>query len=439
MPGSASKMPNCQSPDAEDLQTITQLFLIAAERRARPDAFLSKLGGRYQGLSSEEALRRVAALAAAFDRLGIGRGDRVALLSENRVEWALTDYAVLGLGAVVVPIYPTLLEPDVEYILADSGAKGVVCSAAQLEKVLNVRSKLSELRLVVAMEPVSLSDGSVQSWDRLVAGELKRASDAVQRFRARALDVRPQEAASILYTSGTMGVAKGVVLTHSNIVSNVQACERLFPLGSRDVGMSFLPLSHIYERTLDYIYFRRGVSIAYAESPETLPQNLLEVRPTVLAIVPRVLEKIHERVLEAVRKAPLPKQKLFHWAVGVGREYVPYSLQRRLPPSSLRIKRAIADALVYSKVRARLGGRVGTIFSGSAPLSGELAEFFWAMGLPVYEGYGLTETSPIIAVNCPGHVKPGSVGRVIPGVEVKLGEELTDEEGRVGKEILVRG
>src|SRR5438094_3708715 len=186
-------------------ETINQLFLTAIDERPRPDAFLFKASGRYQGLSSAEALRRAAALAAAFDRLGIGRGDRVALLSENRVEWALTDYAVLGLGAVVVPIYPTLLEPDVEYILADSGAKGVVCSAAQLEKVLNVRSKLSELRLVVAMEPVSLSDGSVQSWDRLVAGELKRASDAVQRFRARALDVRPQEAASILYTSGTMG------------------------------------------------------------------------------------------------------------------------------------------------------------------------------------------------------------------------------------------
>ncbi len=421
-------------------QTINQLFLTAIDERPRPDAFLFRASGRYQGLSSEEALRKAAALAAAFDRLGIGRGDRVAILSENRVEWALTDYAVLGLGAALVPIYPTLFEPDIEYIVRDSGSKGIaVSTAAQLNKVLKVRSALPELRFVVVMDPVGMTDGTVQSWQRLASGEFEEGRDIVQSFRARALEVRPEDTASLLYTSGTTGVFKGVVLTHSNIASNVKACERLFPLGGRDVAISFLPLSHVYERMLDYTYFSLGVSIAYAESFDALPQNLLEVRPTVLAVVPRVLEKIHDKVMEAVRRAPTWRRKLFHWAVRVGREYFPYRLERAKPPLGRRIKLAIANMLVSSKVRARLGGRAATVFSGSAPLARELAEFFWAMGIPIYEGYGLTETSPTIAVNYPGCVKLGTVGRPVPGVEVKLAEESVDEEGRAGREILVRG
>jgi len=421
-------------------ETINQLFLTAIDERPRPDAFLFKASGRYQGLSSAEALRRAAALAAAFDRLGIRRGDRVAILSENRVEWALTDYAVLGMGAALVPIYPTLLEPDIEYIVRDSGSKAVVVStAAQLNKVLTIRSALPELRFVVVMDTVSATDGSAESWQRLASSELEGGQDTVRSLRVRALEVRPEDTASLLYTSGTTGAFKGVVLTHSNIASNVKACERLFPLGGHDVAISFLPLSHVYERMLDYTYFSLGVSIAYAESFDALPRNLLEVRPTVLAVAPRVLQKIHEKVTEAVRQAPPLRQKLFHWAVRVGGEYLPYRLERREPPLGLRIKHAIADSLVGSKVRARLGGRVATVFSGSAPLARELAEFFWAMGIPIYEGYGLTETSPTIAVNYPGCLKLGTVGRPVPGVEVKLGEESVDEEERAGREILVRG
>src|SRR5438094_495421 len=309
----------------------------AAEKYLK--AFLFKASGRYQGLSSAEALRRAAALAAAFDRLGIRRGDRVAILSENRVEWALTDYAVLGMGAALVPIYPTLLEPDIEYIVRDSGSKAIVVStAAQLNKVLNIRSALPELRFVVVMDTVSATDGSAESWQRLASSELERGQDTVRSLRVRALEVRPEDTASLLYTSGTTGAFKGVVLTHSNIASNVKACERLFPLGGHDVAISFLPLSHVYERMLDYTYFSLGVSIAYAESFDALPQNLLEVRPTVLAVVPRVLEKIHDKVMEAVRRAPAWRRKLFHWAVRVGREYFPYRLERAKPPLGRRIK-----------------------------------------------------------------------------------------------------
>jgi long-chain acyl-CoA synthetase len=435
-------MPTSEPAQPSQFETLTQLFLTAIDRHHKPDAFLVKSGGSYQGISSAEALTKAATLTWAFERFGVAPGDRVAILSENRLEWALTDYALLGLGAISVPIYPTLLEPEVDYILRDSAAKGIVVSTAdELRKILNIHSRLPDLRLIVVMDDVSSTDGSVQSWHRL-AGRSDgpgRAGDPVTAFRTRALAVRPEDTASILYTSGTTGALKGVVLTHANIASNVAACEQLFPLGRNDVAMSFLPLSHIFERTLDYAYFWRGVSIAYAESYDTLPQNLLEVRPTVMAVVPRILQKVNEKVTEVVRQSSSVKQHLFRWAIQAGRDGIPYSLQKRTPPLGRRAKLALADKLVYAKVRERLGGRIGTMISGAAPLSRELAEFFWAVGLPVYEGYGLTETSPVIAVNCPGAVKLGTVGRVISGVELKLGEEAVDEEGRAGREILVRG
>jgi long-chain acyl-CoA synthetase len=434
-------MPTSERAQPSQLRTLTQLFLNAIDRHQKPDAFLVKSGGSYRGVSSAEALTQAATLAASFERLGVARGDRVGILSENRLEWALTDYALLGLGAIPVPIYPTLLEPEVDYVLRDSSAKGIVVStAAELAKIVNICSGLPDLRLVVVMDTVSSTDDRVQSWQRLAGrGDSTSAGDPVAAFRTRALAVRPEDTASILYTSGTTGTLKGVVLTHSNIASNVAACEELFPLAKHDVAMSFLPLSHIFERMLDYTYFWRGVSIAYAESYEALPQNLLEVRPTVMAVVPRILQKVNEKVTEVVRQSSSARQNIFRWALEVGRDRVPYSLKKQAPPLGLRAKVALADKLVYAKVRERLGGRIGTMISGSAPLSRELAEFFWAVGLPVYEGYGLTETSPVIAANCPGAVKLGTVGRVISGVDVKLGEEIVDAEGRVGREILVRG
>ena len=421
-------------------KTLTELFLTAVERHAKPDAFLSKSAGQYRGLSSRQALEKVAALAAALDRLGVRRGDRVAIISENRLEWALTDYAVLGLGAALVPIYPTLLEPDVEFILADSGAKGVVVSSeTQLRKALNVRSRLPQLAFALTMDRVGSSAGGAEAWEDAVEAGMKLVADPVEFFRSKALEAAPEDTASILYTSGTTGRPKGVILTHANFASNVRATQGLFPLGAHDVGMSFLPLSHVFERTLDYQYFWLGVSIAYVESFDALPQNLLEVRPSVMGVVPRVIEKIHEKVLEVVRQSPPWKQKLFRWAVEVGRACLPYRLERRASPQGLRLKYAVADAFVFSKVRARMGGRVTALISGAAPLARELAEFFYAAGLPVYEGYGLTETSPVIAVNYPGCVKLGTVGRVIPGVEVKIDETAAAAEGGAGREILVRG
>ena len=436
-----------------DFETLNELFLKSLERHPKPNTFLFKSGGRYQGLSSQEVLRQVAALGSAFARRGIGPGDRVALLAENRVEWSLTDYAVLGISAVLVPIYPTLLEPDLEFILRDSGCKGIVVSTdSQLRKILNIRLQLPELRFVFAMDrqaadpacgtgsALRVAGEAVEWWQEVVREEGEPSPQCVEAFRAKALAVKPQQAASILYTSGTTGALKGVVLTHANIVSNVRACLPLYPLSPGDVGMSILPLCHIFERMFDYVYFWNGATIAYPENMDALPQNLLEVRPMGMAVVPRILEKVFDKVMEASRQASRSKRRLFEWALDVGLRYFRHTLEHRVPPLGLRLQHAITDALVGRKIRAGLGGRVQVMFCGSAPLSQKLAEFYFAVGLPVYEGYGLTETSPVVSTNHPASFKLGTVGQPVAGVEVALAEEVvTDEEGGVGREILVRG
>ncbi len=422
----------------KEFRTLNELFLKAMELHPKPDAFLFKCEGRYQGLSSQEALGRAAALARALDRHGVRRGDGVAIFSENRLEWALSDYAILGLGAVTVPIYPTLFGPELEYILRDSAAKGVIAGGeAQLRRILEIRSRLPDLSLILFADAADSKAPGVSSWREVVESEV--GPEAVEFFRARALAVEPRETASILYTSGTTGTPKGVILTHSNIASNIRGSVELFPLAGTEVGMSFLPLSHIFERALDFAYFWQGVTIAYAESFDALPQNFREVRPTVVAVVPRALEKIYEKVIAKVHHASSLSQKLFAWAMKVGKAYFPYGLAGRMPPLGLRLRRALADRLVFSKIRAQLGGRLQTIISGAAPLSRELLDFYYAVGLPLYEGYGLTETSPVLSVNSPGHVRLGSVGRIVPGVEVRFGEPLEGQDAGAGREIMVRG
>lgn len=428
------------SMGSSGIKTLNELFLAAVAKHAKPDCFLFKSEGRYQGVSSQEALRKVAALASLLSRLGVERGDRVAILSENRVEWALTDYALLGLGAIPVPIYTTLLEPDIEYILRDSGAKGIVLATEpQFVKVVNVRPHLPDLKFVLAMECAHLQGTGAECWEGSIALEMGLATNAVELFTQKALAAQPQDIATILYTSGTMGKPKGVILTHANIVSNVQECAKLFPLGREDAAISLLPLSHILERTLDFLCLWTGVSVAYAENLDSFPLNLREVRPTLVGVVPRVLEKIHDRVMDVVRNAPPVRQKIFYWALGVGKQAFPYRLQGQPLPLGLRLKHAVADRLIFAKVRGQLGGRIRILASGAAPLARELAEFFHALGLPVYEGYGLSETSPVISINYPGHTKLGTVGPLIGGVEVEFDKENHDLAGGAGREILVKG
>ena len=421
------------------LRTLNDIILLIAGREYR-EALRHKRAGAWVSIQAREMFRQVVWLARGLERLGVVSGDRVALLSDNRPEWAVADFGILGRGGVTVPLYPTLPAHSCEYILQDSGACGIVVSnKAQLEKICSVWDRLPRLRWAVAMEGVPVSAAPFRpfsddadekrqlAWRDLV-GDAALASAEGARFAQTARAVRPEDLASIIYTSGTTGTPKGVMLTHANIVSNVLASANLFQ--PDDLALSFLPLAHIYERTVDYTYLYNDVPIAYAESIEAVSQNLLEVRPTVLAAVPRFFEKMHGRVMDAVRQAPAPRRWLFRWAVGVGQQALRRRVADQQLPTGLSLRHALAERLVFGRLRARLGGRIRFFLSGSAPLSPALSEFFNGAGVTVCEGYGLTETSPVVATNVPGRNRPGTVGRPLAGVEVRIAED---------GEILVRG
>jgi len=410
-----------------DLQTLPDLLTNLAAVHQKPALLRYKRGGAYRDLSTREVERQIRLAALGLRDLGLERGDRVAILSENRPEWTIADLAIQCLGAVNVPIYATLLAEQIQFILADCAAQAVVCSTVQqLAKIEAIRPHLPRLRSVILLDPVPTK--GIISWSELVTAGSRLDASHPQRFDQLCGAVQPQDLASIIYTSGTTGVPKGVMLTHANFVSNVRATVAVIPISEDDVALSFLPLSHVFERMVEYAYLSQGATIAFAESIDTLPQNLAEVRPTIVAAVPRVFEKFFARVMEAARGGSPLKRQILHWAIGVGRKRAPYLLEARPLPGWLRLQAALADRLVFAKVRARTGGRLRFFISGSAPLAPDLARFFWGAGLPVYEGYGLTETSPVITVNRPGKVRLGTVGAVVPGVEVKIaadGEILT--------------
>lgn len=431
--------PNAPAANS-DFQTLNELFLYSAEQRPNAVAFLSKKNGAYRSVHYSDVRRRVSALGLALMRLGVRPGDRVALLSENREEWPLADYAVMGLGAIGVPVYPTLPASEIQFILRHSEARGIILSSAeQLEKVASIRGGVPELEFIIELDtPVPGATG-VLDFETLIQQQLTETVAPEADFASMSVEAKPQDTATIIYTSGTTGAAKGVVLTHANIVANVKACMPLFDFTEADRLLSFLPLSHIFERMIEYFAFWSGAAVAYAESIDALPKNMIEVKPQIMAVVPRVLEKAHAKTLETVRQGSPRRQRLFRWAVSTGWKYASTELEGRRAPARLRLMHRVSDSLVGAKIRARFGGNVKYLISGSAPLSREIAEFFFAMGLPVYEGYGLTETSPVISVNYPGAVRLGTVGRVLHGVEVKLSDAPQSEEGKEGQEILVRG
>lgn len=416
-----------QAPVERD--TLAKLFLRAVERFGRDDALLHKEGGAWRPIAHRELEARVARVAAALHAAGIARGDRIAILSENRWEWAVTDYAAVCLGCPDVPVYATLPPRQVAYILKDCGARAVFCSTReQLAKVLEVRGELPELRLVVSFDdPGGAPD--VQPFAALLAG----GAAAIERggapdLRALAAEVGTDDVATLIYTSGTTGDPKGVMLTHRNLCSNVAAVAQHGIIEPRagDVALSFLPLSHVFERTVDYFYFDSGITIAYAESMDRVADNLVEVRPTVAVSVPRLFEKIHTRATGATGL----RRALVRWAGDVGGRAADRRLAGEPVPAGLALQARLADRIVFSKLRARTGGRVRMFISGGAPLAPDIARFFVAAGLPVYEGYGLTETSPVICANRPGQHRLGTVGVPFPGVEVAISAE---------GEILTRG
>jgi long-chain acyl-CoA synthetase len=409
--------------------TIPKIFFGGIDRHGGPQAMLYRAaGGTWTPLSHAQVEARVTALAAALDAAGIAAGDRVAILSENRPEWAITDYAATGLGAIDVPIYPTLPANQVEYILRDCGAKVVfVSTPAQAAKIQEIRADLPELRQVVSFDP---APGATGLEEFVAGGEAAVQAGRFTEFRQRVLSVAPGDVATLIYTSGTTGNPKGVMLTHHNLASNVAACLQhglTEVIQKGDVTLSFLPLSHVFERMVDYLYWDVGATIAYAESVDKVADYLGEVRPMIAVSVPRLFEKIYARVVGATGI----KAKIVAWARGVGEAVADARLAGRTPSAGRMIQYRLADRLVFSKLRERTGGRVRNFVSGGAPLSAEVAKFFFAAGLPVLEGYGLTETSPVIAVNKPGAVKIGTVGKPIPGTEVRIDPQ--------SGEILMRG
>ena len=412
-------------------KTVCDIFYRAVDSFRKAEHLKHKRDGAWRATSSEEFRRSVEEISMGLRALGIGKGDTVAILSENRPEWAFADFAALCAGAADVPIYPTLTPAQVLYVLDDSESQvAFVSTAAQAAKVAELRPQLKRLRHVVGFEPAAV-EGVIPLDELRARGREALAADP-GAARRRAAEVLGEDLATIIYTSGTTGDPKGVMLTHSNLTSNVLAAEKVFhQLGPDDVALSFLPLCHSFERTAGHNFMLyMGATIAYAESVEKVPENMLAVRPTVMCSVPRLYEKMYARVNEKIAADPPLRRRIFRWAVGVGGEAFHRRSERRTLGGSLRLQLALADRLVFAKIKQRTGGRLRLFVSGGAPLAREIAEFFGAVGLTICEGYGLTETSPVISCNRPEWIKPGTVGLPVEGVEVRIAED---------GEILTRG
>ncbi len=409
--------------------TLNEIFFGAEPRYAeRPAVMRRKQDGRWQDVTFATLLARVCRTCAGLKELDLQPGDRMAILSENRPEWAIADYACLAARLVDVPIYPTLTASQTAYILRDAGAKGIfVSSANHLAKVLGIRDQLPDLRHIILFDGTPGTDRATT-----LATLEARGAAAVARhddWRAEALAVAPDDVATLIYTSGTTGEPKGVMLSHGNITSNVVASLQTLPLNEHDEFLSFLPLCHIFERMVGhYTMLQAGAVISYATSFDTVMTELPEVRPTVVASVPRLYEKIYSRVVESAIKSGGIKRAIFEWASATAEKRLDYLLVRRSVPPWLALANRAGDALVFSTLRRRLGGRVRLLLSGGAPLNPGICRFFNAAGLPLLEGYGLTETSPVIAFNTLAMLKPGTVGPPITGVHVMIapdGEILT--------------
>ncbi len=409
-------------------RTLVDLFR-SFESLNKPDLHLYKKGGTWRPISSKDFVDRVKWLSCGFETLGVKPGDRIALLSENRPEWSVIDFACQCFGAVLVPIFPTMVASQADYLLNDSGSVVAFASTQdQAQKVLDAKANCPGLKHVVVLDEVPF--GGILAYAKVLEDGKAAFEKDPSAFDRRAEARTPDDLATLIYTSGTTGEPKGAMLTQSNFVSNTLAGCSILPLDSSDVALSFLPLSHVFERLIEYCYYYRGVTIAFAESLDKLKDNFLEVNPTTFGAVPRVYEKVYSRIQDKVAAGSPLKQKLFASALEVGKEVLALKAKKKTPGAVLAAQHFVFERLVYSKVRQALGSRFRFAISGGAPLSKELAEFFWAFGVEIYEGYGLTETSPVIAVACPSAWRLGTVGRILPGVEAKIADD---------GEILTRG
>ena len=407
------------------LKTINDLFCRVSSA-GNPRAVLwQDEFGQWNPISSDQLYQRVRALATALLGWGVQKGERVALIGENRWEWAITDFATLAIGSVNVPIYPTLTGDQIAILVRDAGCRiAVVSTHQQFEKLNAVRSQ-TPLERILIMDPKPTPNGAIP-FSELLAGADYRGSERDPIFDGLVRSVVPSDLATLIYTSGTTGEPKGVMLTHGNIAANQNTAADGFFFNSEDVCISFLPLSHITARALDYVMYSHGAQVVYCTAFDKLPQAMKEVRPTVFVGVPRVYEKIHQAVEQKAALSPV-KSRLLAWALKVGSDHRD-TVYRGNQPGSLRWR--LANKLIYSKVREAFGGRVRIFVSGGAPLGIDTAKWFAAAGIAVWEGYGLTETSPVIALNNPVTQRMGSVGKPISNVELKFAED---------GELLVRG
>ena len=409
--------------------TLTRLFFEAVDKYGDKTAF-ERLTSETEltGIGYRETGRIVKGVAASLAEQGVERGDRAAILSENCPQWALVDYGCLCAGVIDVPIYATLNVRQVAYLLEDSGAKLVFASTQdQMEKALEAAATCPQEILIVVFDIISDLPAGVMSWASFLAAGADLADAwSDEDFRAAALEAQPHDVATVLYTSGTTGDPKGVMLTHNNVGSNVLATCMVLDITNADNTISFLPLSHILQRMVDYLFFRSGCRLAYPRSMQTLVDDMRVVRPTVVVSVPRIYEKIYNRVMDARGL----KKKLIDWAVDVADRAIELTLAGRKPGGLLALQYGLADKLVFSKVKNSVGGCLRFFVSGGGPLAPPLNRFFNSIGMPILEGYGLTETSPVTTANSLGASRIGTVGKAVPGTEVKIGDD---------GEIFVRG
>jgi long-chain acyl-CoA synthetase len=419
---------------AVQLATVADLPFHVSGRHPKPLLVGRAVGDTIVGQSTRDWFEGLRDLSLGLGALGIGPGDRVAIVSESRPEWLLTDLALVVAGAVTVPVYPTLSGPQVQYILADCGARlAVVSTVEQLAKIQPIRHQLPNLEAIVLLDGDPAPAASVISFASVLErGHARMVGEwgIARQFRDAARAVRPEQLATIIYTSGTTGEPKGVMLSHGNLVANLLASEAVLPVGEDDVALSFLPLSHSFERLVSYLYLANGVTIMFAESLETVRRDVAAVRPTIMTGVPRVFEKMETNIIAGGAALPEPRRSLFKWGLKVAAAHACKAIRFQPVGRVLSLEWKLADRLVFSKIREKVGGRLRILVSGSAPLSTSVAEFFHGVGLPITEGYGLTETSPVLSVNPQGAARLGTVGKAIPGVELRIAED---------GEILARG
>ncbi|HLE97386.1 MAG TPA: long-chain fatty acid--CoA ligase [Candidatus Thermoplasmatota archaeon] len=411
----------------EDFLTLPEMFQKACARRGTAPALRRKADAGWKTITYAGYAQNVRDLSLGLQTLGVRPGDRVCLWSKNSPEWAVSDFATLHTGAATVPIYDTLTPDKAAYIVNDCGARLlIVQNEAMLEKLAPLRHDLKTVEAIVVLGPVSEKHRARDVYALDVAYAKGQVLDKEDpgRFERTWKAVKPSDLSSLIYTSGTTGNPKGVMLTHSNFCSNVKAVCEVLPVDEKDSTLSFLPLSHSFERTGGhFVIVHIGATIHYASSIEAVPQELMEVKPTFVTSVPRLYEKIYARILAQVEAGPNSKKKIFEWARGIGEQYARLVIDKKPVPLALKAKFAVADRLVFSKLRERTGGRIRFFVSGGAALAPQLQLFFSAAGLWILQGYGLSETSPVISVNSPDNNRIGSVGKAIPGVEVKIADD----------------